>query len=110
MAVFYLDTSALVKRYAQEDGTARIADLTDPTAGHDLCIVWVTGPEVTSALFRKARTGGISFGDAVRSTRNFNTDWQKILKDRGAKNEVRIIVSDVHGTCILSWRSPGWRV
>jgi predicted nucleic acid-binding protein len=36
MAVYYLDTSALVKRYAQERGTAWILRLTDVTAGQDM--------------------------------------------------------------------------
>jgi predicted nucleic acid-binding protein len=36
MAVYYLDTSALVKRYARESGTAWVLNLTTLAAGHDL--------------------------------------------------------------------------
>lgn len=36
MAACYLDTSALVKRYVQESGTAWILALTDPLSGNDL--------------------------------------------------------------------------
>lgn len=60
MAVYYLDTSALVKRYALESGTTWIASLTDPAVGHDIYTVRLTGPEMVAALFRKARTGEIS--------------------------------------------------
>jgi len=75
MAVYYLDTSALVKRYAQEPGTAWILDLTDIAAENDLYTVRVTGPEMIAALFRKARTGEVSPGEARRSAENFREDW-----------------------------------
>jgi predicted nucleic acid-binding protein len=77
MAVYYLDTSALAKRYVQESGTVWVLDLTDLAAGHDLYTVRVTGPEMIAALFRKARTGEISADDAIRSAENFRTDWQQ---------------------------------
>jgi predicted nucleic acid-binding protein len=76
MAVYYLDTSALVKRYAQERGTAWMLSLTDVTAEHDLYTVRVTGPEMIAALFRKARTGQISPDEAIRSAENFRADWR----------------------------------
>ena len=76
MAVYYLDTSALVKRYAQERGTIWILSLTDVTAEHDLYTVRVTGPEMIAALFRKARTGEISPDEASRSAENFRADWR----------------------------------
>lgn len=53
MTAIYLDTSALIKRYVQEDGTNWVINLTSPTTGHDLYIVRLTGPEVSAALFRK---------------------------------------------------------
>ena len=77
MAVYYLDTSALVKRYAQEYGTTWVLGLTDVTAGHDLYTVRVTGPEMIAALFRKARTGEVSPDGARRSAENFRVDWQQ---------------------------------
>jgi len=77
MAVYYLDTSALVKRYAQEPGTAWVLNLTDVAAGHDLYTVRVTGPEMIAALFGKARTGEVSPDEARRSAENFRADWQQ---------------------------------
>ena len=77
MAVYYLDTSALVKRYAQERGTAWMLSLTDLTAKHDLYTVRVTGPEMIAALFRKARTGEVSPDEVRRSAENFRVDWQQ---------------------------------
>jgi predicted nucleic acid-binding protein len=77
MAVYYLDTSALAKRYSQESGTSWTLALTDPAAGHDLYTVRLTGPEMIAALFRKARTGQVSLDEAIRSASDFRTDWQE---------------------------------
>ena len=76
MAVYYLDTSALVKRYVQEHGTAWMLSLTDVAAEHDLYTVRVTGPEMIAAVFRKARTGEVSPEEARRTAENFRADWQ----------------------------------
>lgn len=77
MPAYYLDTSAAVKRYAQEPGTTWIFSLTDPTAGHDIFTVRLTGPEMIAALFRKARTGEISRADAAHAAPDFQLDWQQ---------------------------------
>ena len=76
MAVYYLDASAVVKRYAQESGTAWTTALTDPPSEHDLYTVRLTGPELISALFRKARSGEVLADEAARSARSFRADWQ----------------------------------
>ena len=53
MAVQYFDSSAVVKRYVVEKGTAWVLNLTAPAAGNELFIAHVTGVEVVSALVRK---------------------------------------------------------
>lgn len=77
MAVWYLDTSALVKRYVQESGTAWVLGFTDWAAGHDLYTVRVAGPEMIAALFRKARTGEVATDEVRRSAVNFRSDWKQ---------------------------------
>ncbi len=77
MAVYYFDTSALVKRYAQETGTAWVLNLTDPAINHDLYTVRLTGPEMIAALFRKVRMGDISQTAAAQLATNFKADWQQ---------------------------------
>jgi predicted nucleic acid-binding protein len=52
MAVYFLDSSALVKRYAAERGSAWVRGLVDPAARHDLLSARITGVEVASALAR----------------------------------------------------------
>jgi predicted nucleic acid-binding protein len=77
MAAIYLDTSAIVKRYIHEDGTNWIINLTSYATGHDLYIVRLAGPEMSAALFRKARRGQVSVADAVKAASSFRVDWQQ---------------------------------
>ncbi len=76
MAVYYLDTSALDKRYALETGANWILNLTDPIAGHDIYTMRLTGPEIIAAFFRKARMGDMSWDEARSARDNFNADWR----------------------------------
>ena len=50
MAGYFLDSSALVKRYIQEPGTNGVRDLCSPTAGHVLYIARIAGAEVIAAI------------------------------------------------------------
>lgn len=77
MALYYFDTSALVKRYVSEVGTAWVTRLTDPASGNETWSVRLTGPETIAALSRKARTGEITPADAVRATGEFRLHWQQ---------------------------------
>jgi len=51
MAAYYFDTSALVKRYAQETGTVWVRNLTNVVAKHDIYTVRLTGAEMIAAFF-----------------------------------------------------------
>jgi predicted nucleic acid-binding protein len=77
VAVYYLDTSAVVKRYFAEIGTAWIHSITEPAAGHLLFTGRLTGPEVIAAIWRKRRTGEVAAVDAVRAESLFRADWQR---------------------------------
>lgn len=76
MTAYYLDTSALVKRYVSESGTAWIVRLIDDT-DNDVYTVRLTGPEMIAAFFRRVRTGDVSRADAESAAQNFRTDWQE---------------------------------
>ena len=60
MAVYFLDSSAVVKRYAQETGSAWVELLTDPQAGHHLYLARITAVEVVAAVARRQRGGALS--------------------------------------------------
>lgn len=61
MSTFYLDASALVKRYLTETGSAWVLALTDPAAGNTIVVAEITRVEVAAALAARHRApGGIS--------------------------------------------------
>jgi predicted nucleic acid-binding protein len=55
VAAYFFDTSALVKRYAREMGTAWVLSLFRRVAGHRLYATRITGVEAAAALTRKRR-------------------------------------------------------
>ena len=77
MANLYADTSALVKRYAAEVGSAWLTALVDPASGHDVFSHQITAVEMIAALYLKARTGAITPADAQRADAVFRLDWQR---------------------------------
>ena len=60
MAAYFFDTSALVKRYANEVGTSWIFSLVRPSAANHLYLARITGVELVSALTRRERAGRLS--------------------------------------------------
>ena len=74
MASVYLDTSALIKRYIDEEGTERILELTEDTAAVQVIILDITPLEARSALRRRQREGDISEADASGILNQIETD------------------------------------
>ena len=83
MGAYYCDSSALVKRYANETGSLWVRSLTDPQAGNDIFIAHITGIEVVAAIARKTRMGEISEDDTTTAIRtfksHFTTQYQIVL-------------------------------
>ena len=72
MNVFFLEASALVKRYQREArGTDRILSLTDPASGNDLYLSDLTRAEVPGAILKKHRRGEIRLSQAQAARRAF---------------------------------------
>jgi predicted nucleic acid-binding protein len=86
VSVYFLDSSALVKRYVTETGTAWIQSLAAPSASNKLIIARITWVEVLSALSRRQREGGLSpmsITQAIRAFRyDLDTQYQVIELDR----------------------------
>jgi predicted nucleic acid-binding protein len=55
---FFLDSSALVKRYFLEQGTAWSRTLLDPTIGNVISVAEITLVEVAAACAAKHRASG----------------------------------------------------
>jgi hypothetical protein len=55
VSAFFLDSSALAKRYVSEPGSAWIQAITTPEAHHQIVIARIAWVEVLSALARRQR-------------------------------------------------------
>lgn len=76
MAHYYFDSSAVVKRYVSEIGTAWIRGLFTASDNHTIYLVRISGAEIVAALFRRARTGSIAVSDAQAAATQFKNDFQ----------------------------------
>lgn len=100
MASYYLDTSALVKRYAYEQGSAWITRILDRRVGHHLYTVRLTGPEAIAAFTRKVSTGEVSAEAAARSSRVFRRHWERrflVVEITAAIAEQAMNLAERHG-------------
>jgi uncharacterized protein len=74
MSAFFFDSSALVKLYVNETGTAWVKMLADPTATNRLYIASIAGVEVVSAIVRRRSAGTVNTIDAARALADFHQD------------------------------------
>jgi len=73
---YYFDSSALVKRYISETGSAWVCGLFDPGLGHEAFIAAITPVEIIAAITRRARGGTIAQVDAVAACNTLRADLQ----------------------------------
>jgi uncharacterized protein len=66
VAAYFLDTSTVVKRYVQENGTPWVQALADPSVGHFLYVARITDVEMTAAIARRRRLGSLSPAESGR--------------------------------------------
>lgn len=76
MADFYFDSSALVKRYVVETGSARVSELLDLASGNEVIIVAVTPVEMIAAIARRVRGGTMTLEDATTAFNLIRSDVQ----------------------------------
>lgn len=74
MATYFLDSSALVKRYVNEVGTLWIQNLTSTKTGHLICIGRITTVEVVAALARRVKSGSLTAHDSASAIAQFKTE------------------------------------
>ncbi len=75
MAAYFFDSSALVKSYATETGTAWVTVLLDPATLNRIFLARITGAEVIAALRRKQRGQHITAADFSVAATQFRTDF-----------------------------------
>lgn len=83
---YFLDSSALVKRYVPEAGSAWVQAIADVPIGNLLIISRITWVEVLSALARRQREGSLSDTDVDLIIQSFRFDlhnqYQVVELDR----------------------------
>lgn len=74
MTAYFLDSSALVKRYVPETGSTWIRALSAQETGNSLIIARITWVEVRSAISRREREGSLTPTDATLIIQRFRSD------------------------------------
>jgi uncharacterized protein len=75
VALYFFDSSAVVKRYVDEIGTNWIMTVTDPGVNNRIHLARITGVEVVSAIARRASGGSLTANDAAIAIRDFRYDY-----------------------------------
>jgi len=75
VAVYFFDSSALVKRYIQETGSAGVQTLCQQAQPQDLYIARIAGAEVISAIARRGRAGDLSPPELANALGRFRQDF-----------------------------------
>ncbi len=81
MAVYFFDSSALVKRHVTETGNAWVRSLTRVKAAHTLYIASITAVEITSAITRRQRGGHLSAAQGGAVLGHFRRHLTQRYKD-----------------------------
>ncbi len=75
MTVYYLDASAVIKRYADETGSEFVSEILAPSGTGDLHMSDVGGVEVIASLARRGRIGDAVAPDFADAIRHFQDDF-----------------------------------
>lgn len=75
MAVYFIDSSALAKRYVTEAGTSWVQALTDPVAGNSLYVARVTLVELVAAVSRRRNSGDLTPAEAAAAITDLRADF-----------------------------------
>lgn len=59
MTQYFVDSSALVKRYMRESGSDWMRSIADSQSGHNILIAHITSIEIMSGIMRRKREGEI---------------------------------------------------
>lgn len=76
MAAYFLESSAAVKLYVVEQGSAWLTRLVDPTGDHDFFLARIASVEIAAAFFRRARARTLSRMDALAALSSLRFDLQ----------------------------------
>ena len=65
MGAYFLDSSALIKRYLNETGTKWVRALTEARSANSIYAARIAAVELTAILARQQRAGNVAAADAA---------------------------------------------
>ena len=95
MALYFLDSSAIVKRYISESGHTWIVNLCDPIQNHDIQIAQIALVEVVAALCRKAREAAITPAERDGFITDFRSDTVTTYGVRAVTTQIYTYAGDL---------------
>jgi predicted nucleic acid-binding protein len=111
--IIYVDASALVKSYVAEEGSPAVERLLLEASRVGTSLV--SRAEVSAAMARAARAGGLAEQEAAAAVRRFRSHWPDLLRIR--LDETAVARADllawahglrgydaVHLACALTWK------
>ena len=99
MTAYFFDSSAIVKRYVNEQGSAWVAATTDPATGAHVYVAAITGVEVVAAFARKRKGSLINPSLAAAVVSKFHHDFVNDYRIIGISDSViarSMALADAH--------------
>ena len=95
MGAYFLDTSAIVKRYLAEPGQSLLLEICNPKQGHDLYISQAALVEVVATICRKGHEKSITVEERDKVIATFRQDTREGYDIRAVTTEVYIRAGDL---------------
>jgi uncharacterized protein len=74
MSIYFVDSSALVKRYISEAGSTWVLGLFDSKMNNEIFVAAITSVEIVAAIARRTRNRSISASDSAMVCKQFRND------------------------------------
>ena len=100
MAVYFVETSALAKRYIAEMGSVWLRALLDPSTGCSIYVVRVTAVEIIAAITRRERGGTLAPADTAAARQAFGGDFAtayQVIEVTPALANRAMLLAEQHG-------------
>ena len=100
MAVYFVETSALAKRYIAETGSVWLRALLDPSTGCSIYVVRVTAVEIIAAITRRERSRTLAPTDASTARQAFRGDLAtayQVIEATPALANRAMLLAEQHG-------------
>jgi predicted nucleic acid-binding protein len=80
MPDYFFDSSALVKAYVKEQGSAFVAAIADPNSPDDVFVSRLTGVEVMSTLARRHKDHSLNEARYAQAVQALTADWKNSFR------------------------------